>query len=51
LTLEGVTKDVVATFTAKPEAGGTLIEGSVPVRRLDFRDRRRHLGRRCRRRQ
>lgn len=37
LTLKGVTRDVVATFTAKPEAGGTLVEGTVPVRRLDFK--------------
>lgn len=36
-TLKGVTRDVVATFTARADAGGTLLEGSVPVRRADFR--------------
>lgn len=36
-TLKGITRDVVATFTAKPEAGGTLLEGSVPLKRNDFK--------------
>ena len=36
-TLKGVTRDVVATFTAKPDGGGTLLEGSVPLKRNDFR--------------
>jgi polyisoprenoid-binding protein YceI len=36
-TLKGVTRDVVATFTAKADAGGTLLEGSVPLKRTDFR--------------
>lgn len=36
-TLKGVTRDVVATFTAKPDAGGTLLEGSVPLKRNDFK--------------
>ena len=36
-TLKGVTRDVVATFTAKPDAGGTLLEGSVPLKRGDFK--------------
>jgi polyisoprenoid-binding protein YceI len=35
-TLKGVTRDVVATFTAKPEPGGTLLEGAVPLKRTDF---------------
>ena len=35
--LKGVTRDVVATFTARPDAGGTLLEGSVPVKRNDFK--------------
>jgi polyisoprenoid-binding protein YceI len=36
-TLKGVTRDVVATFTAKSEAGGTLLEGTVPLKRMDFK--------------
>jgi polyisoprenoid-binding protein YceI len=36
-TLKGVTRDVVATFTSKAEAGGTLLEGVVPLKRTDFR--------------
>lgn len=36
-TLKGVTRDVLATFTAKPDATGTLLEGSVPLKRSDFR--------------
>jgi polyisoprenoid-binding protein YceI len=36
-TLKGITRDVVATFTAKPDAGGTLLEGVVPVKRNDFK--------------
>ncbi len=36
-TLKGITRDVVATFTAKSEAGGTLLEGSVPLKRNDFK--------------
>jgi polyisoprenoid-binding protein YceI len=36
-TLKGITKDVVASFSAKPDAGGTLIEGMVPLKRLDFK--------------
>ena len=35
-TLKGVTRDVVATFTAKSEAEGTLLEGAVPLKRTDF---------------
>jgi polyisoprenoid-binding protein YceI len=36
-TLKGVTRDVVATFTAKSDPGGTLLEGMVPLKRTDFR--------------
>ena len=36
-TLTGVTRDVVATFTAKADPGGTLLEGTVPLKRTDFR--------------
>lgn len=36
-TLKGITKDVVASFSAKPDAGGTLIEGMVPLKRIDFK--------------
>jgi len=37
LTLKGVTRDVVATFTTKPDPAGLWIEGAVPVRRTEFR--------------
>ncbi len=36
-TLKGVTRDVVASFTAKPDATGTLLEGVVPLKRTDFK--------------
>jgi polyisoprenoid-binding protein YceI len=36
-TLKGVTRDVLASFTAKDDAGGTLLEGSVPIKRNDFK--------------
>lgn len=36
-TLKGVTRDVVASFTAKPDAGGTLLEGVVPLKRTEFK--------------
>ena len=36
-TLKGITKDVLATFTAKAEAGGSLLEGTVPLKRMDFK--------------
>lgn len=36
-TLKGVTRDVVATYTAKVEAGGTLLDGSVLLKRNDFK--------------
>ena len=35
-TMKGVTRDVVATFSARPEAGGTLLEGAVPLKRTEF---------------
>jgi polyisoprenoid-binding protein YceI len=35
-TMKGVTRDVVATFTAKTEAAGTLLEGAVPLKRTEF---------------
>lgn len=35
-TMKGVTRDVVATFTAKADAGGTLLEGAVPLKRIEF---------------
>lgn len=35
-TLKGVTRDVVATFTAKAEADGILLEGAVPLKRTEF---------------
>ena len=36
-TLKGVTRDVVASFTAKADAGGTLLEGVVPLKRNDYK--------------
>ena len=36
-TLRGITRDVVATFTAKADASGTLLEGAVPLKRNDFK--------------
>lgn len=36
-TLKGSTREVTATFTAKPDAGGTLLEGAVPLKRNDFK--------------
>ena len=36
-TLKGATRDVLATFTAKTDAGGTLLEGMVPLRRNDYK--------------
>lgn len=36
-TLKGITRDVIATFTSRPDAGGTLLEGSVPLKRGDFK--------------
>ena len=35
-TLKGITRDVVASFTVKADAGGTMLEGSVPLKRNDF---------------
>ena len=36
-TLKGVSRDVTASFVAKPDASGTLLEGSVPLKRVDFK--------------
>lgn len=36
-TLKGITRDVTATFTTKAEAAGTLLEGSVPLKRTDHK--------------
>ena len=36
-TLKGITRDVVSTFSAKTDAGGTLLEGAVPLKRNDFK--------------
>lgn len=36
-TLKGVTRDSVATFTAKADAGGILLEGAVPLKRNDYK--------------
>jgi len=36
-TLKGMTRDVLAVFTAKADAGGTLLEGMVPIKRNDFK--------------
>ena len=36
-TLKGITRDVMTTFTAKTDAGGTLLEGAVPLKRNDFK--------------
>jgi polyisoprenoid-binding protein YceI len=36
-TLKGVTRDVLASFSARPDAGGILLEGSVPLKRTDFK--------------
>jgi polyisoprenoid-binding protein YceI len=36
LTIKGKTRDVVAGFSARPEAGGMLFEGAFPIKRLDF---------------
>ena len=36
-TLKGVTRDSIATFTATADAGGTLLEGAVPLKRIDYK--------------
>jgi polyisoprenoid-binding protein YceI len=36
LTIKGRTRDVVAQFSAKPDAGGMLFEGAFPIKRLEF---------------
>lgn len=35
-TLKGITRDVVSSFSAKADGGGTLLEGAVPLKRNDF---------------
>jgi polyisoprenoid-binding protein YceI len=37
LTIKGVTRDVVVPFTTRNEAVGTVFDGAVTIRRLDFR--------------
>lgn len=37
LTIKGVTKDVVMPFTVRTEGGASVFEGTVPIKRLDFR--------------
>jgi polyisoprenoid-binding protein YceI len=37
LSIKGVTRDVVASFGVKPEGAGFVFEGSLPIRRLQFR--------------
>jgi polyisoprenoid-binding protein YceI len=37
LTIKGVTRDVVVPFTVKNEGEGTVFDGAVTIRRLDFR--------------
>ncbi len=32
-----LTRDVTVSFTAKPASGGTLLEGSVPLKRNEFK--------------
>ncbi len=36
-TLKGITRDVSASFSAKADAAGTLLEGAVPLKRNDFK--------------
>ncbi len=36
-TLKGITRDVLASFSAKSDAGGTFLEGAVPLKRNDFK--------------
>ena len=37
LSIKGVTRDVVASFGVRPEGAGFVFEGSLPIRRLQFR--------------
>ncbi len=37
LTIKGITRKVVASFTARADAGGTLLEGQVPLKRSEFK--------------
>ena len=36
-TLKGITRDVNASFSARTDAAGTLLEGAVPLKRNDFK--------------
>ncbi len=36
-TLKGITRDVVSSFSANADGGGTLLEGAVPLKRNDFK--------------
>jgi polyisoprenoid-binding protein YceI len=37
LTIKGITRDVVVPFTVKSESAGTVFDGAVTIKRLDFR--------------
>jgi polyisoprenoid-binding protein YceI len=37
LSMKGITRDVVVVFGVKPEGAGLVFEGSLPIRRLQFR--------------
>lgn len=37
LTIKGITRDVVVPFVVKSEGAGTVFDGAVTIRRLDFR--------------
>jgi polyisoprenoid-binding protein YceI len=37
LTIKGVTRDVVVPFTARSEGAGTVFDGAVTIKRLDYR--------------
>lgn len=36
-TLKGISRDIVVTFTVKADAAGTLLEGTAPLKRLDYK--------------
>ncbi len=36
-TLKGVTRDTIASFTVTADASGTVLEGSVPLKRSDYK--------------
>jgi polyisoprenoid-binding protein YceI len=37
LTIKGVTRDVVVPFTVKSEGAGSVFDGAITIKRLDFR--------------